>query len=63
MTQAYQKFDAIRRVLKQRRAVLNTLLEKYPDHPDKKYYEGKKDGYDQAIDLLGESLESILVEL
>jgi hypothetical protein len=30
---------------------------------ERAHYQGKKDGYEQAIDLLGESLESITIEL
>lgn len=57
------RLDAIKRVLQQRRDCLKLIkTDRLPDE-SKGYYEGKADGYEQAIALLGESLESILVEL
>lgn len=66
MNSAEKRIDAIKRVLKKRSDCLEVTLalkRNAKDWPDKKYYEGKKDGYDQAIELLGESLESINIEL
>ena len=60
------KDDAIRRVLEKRMAVIedHILTPKSNQTPlNRAYYEGKRDGYQQAIDLLYESLESILIEL
>ena len=52
------------------KAVLNARLEivirakKYSDSvSDREYYQGKAEGYQQAIDLLSETDESIKVEL
>lgn len=60
------KDDAIRRVLEKRMAVIedHILTPKSNQTPlNLAYYKGKRDGYQQAIDLLYESLESILIEL
>lgn len=60
------KDDAIRRVLEKRMAVIedHILTQKSNQTPlNLAYYKGKRDGYQQAIDLLYESLESILIEL
>lgn len=58
------KEDSIKRVLEVRAGVLKRVL-KNQELPsdDKNYFEGKLEGYNQAIDLLNESLESIEVEL
>lgn len=58
-----EKERAIRSVLLQRVWVVDELLKARPDHPDRQYYEGKREGYMQAFALVGESLESINVEL
>lgn len=51
-------------VLKARRGILAyTLRENKCTPKDRPYYEGKVDGYDQAIDLLYESAEGLAVEL
>ena len=62
MTAEEAKITAIRSVLKKRQAVLRNIMERGTS-PDLHYYEGKSDGYQQALDLLAESLESIKVEL
>lgn len=58
------KEDSIKRVLEVRAGVLKRVL-KNSELPsdDKNYFEGKLEGYNQAIDLLNEPLESIEVEL
>lgn len=58
------KEDSIKRVLEVRAGVLKRVL-KNQELPsdDKNYFEGKLEGYNQAIDLLNEPLESIEVEL
>lgn len=61
------KEEAIIAVLEKRADVLRRVLEINKDKPDYskyyKYYEGKLDGFEQALDLLGETLESIMAEL
>ena len=60
------KDDAIRRVLEKRIAVIEDHIfsPKSRQTPlNLAYYNGKRDGYQQAIDLLYESLESISIEL
>ena len=59
------KDDAIRRVLQKRKAVIeeHILPNKNQTPLNLAYYKGKRDGYQQAIDLLYESLESISIEL
>lgn len=55
----YDKIELIKLVLNKRREILDKVL-KNGKNP---YYEGKKDGYQQAIDLLNEDIESIKIEL
>lgn len=58
------KVDAIKAVLEKRADVLRQVLKRTNLSPiERAHYQGKKDGYEQAIDLLGESLESITIEL
>ena len=58
------KEDSIKRVLEIRAGVLKRVLKNQELPPDdKNYFEGKLEGYNQAIDLLNESLESTEVEL
>lgn len=58
------KEDSIKRVLEIRAGVLKRVLKNQELPPDdKNYFEGKLEGYNQAINLLNESLESIEVEL
>ena len=65
MTEAEKKIEAIRAVLNKRADVLHEVLKRNPhlDAGPRGYYEGKLDGYNQALALLGESLESIRIEL
>ena len=59
-----EKEHAIRAVLEKRTNILrDRLIPKAAAATDKAYYEGKKDGYLQAIELLGDSLECIKIEL
>ena len=53
--------DTIRLVLQKRAAILEHIVRDGKD--DQQYYLGKLHGYQQAIDLLGESEESAAVEL
>lgn len=59
------KIEAIKAVLIQRYNCLrHILLNSTAKEKDVvAYYEGKKDGYLQAIDLLNDTIESICVEL
>ena len=61
------KIEAIKAALTARLRITKMLLEKNKDKHDFykycEYYKGKRDGYQQAIDLLNESYESIAVEL
>ena len=58
------KIDAIKAVLEKRADVLREVLKRTNLSPiERAHYQGKKVGYEQAIDLLGESLESITIEL
>ena len=59
-----EKNKAVIGVLKQRADVLRKVLKSLPFFRRLLgYYRGKLEGYEQAIDLLHESLESINVEL
>ena len=58
-----EKEMAIRKVLERRMSILDKNIIPCRRDPDKDYYEGKRDGLFQAYALLGESLESIMVEL
>lgn len=53
------KIELIKLVLNKRKKILDKVL-KNGENP---YYEGKRDGYQQAIDLLNENIESIKIEL
>ena len=56
--------DAIKAVLDRRADILRQVLRRTNLSPqERSYYAGKKDGYDQAIDLLTDTFESICVEL
>jgi len=59
------KVDAIRKVLEKRMAVIEDhILPNRNQTPlNLAYYQGKRDGYQQAIDLLNEPLESIRIEI
>ena len=59
------KDEAIRKVLLQRKAVIEEHILPNPNQTplNRAYYEGKRDGYNQALDLLSETLESIRIEL
>jgi hypothetical protein len=61
MNEAEKKLQEIRRVLTQRLAIVEIASER--PSQDRDYFEGKRDGYAQALSLLSESLESISVEL
>lgn len=59
-----EKHAAIRQVLVQRRIACDIVMNQVKAvGGNTDYYLGKRDGYDQALELLDESLESILVEL
>ena len=60
-----EKEKAIRKVLEKRMEVIEEyILPSNNQSPlNLAYYEGKRDGYQQALDLLNDSLESIKVEL
>lgn len=53
------KIELVKLVLNKRKEILDKVL-KNEENP---YYEGKRDGYQQAIDLLNENIESIKIEL
>lgn len=55
------KDKAIITVLTQRADVLREVVK--TNNPQREYYLGKLDGYEQAIDLLQSSLESIQIEI
>jgi len=58
------KEDAIRKVILKRVDIIDTILSNGNQTPlNKAYYQGKKDGLMQGFDLVGEILESILIEL
>lgn len=56
------KEEAIRKVLEQRVEILRAFLERHPE-ANRGYYDGKLSGYRQALDLLSDDVESIIVEL
>lgn len=62
MTIEEEKIDAIRKVLGKRLDCLRDFIERGTCN-DYEYFKGKADGYQQAIDLLNTSLESIRFEL
>lgn len=53
--------DLIKAVLECRADILEHIVEK--ETPDRMFFRGKLEGYYQAIELLGESVDSIKVEL
>ena len=58
------KEKAIRDVIQQRIDVLDRVMENTLLSPmEKSYYKGKRDGLSQGFDLVGDSLESIQIEL
>ena len=54
--------EAMRAVLEQRMVTLRTIMKK-TEGAYKSYYEGKLEGLQQAHDLIGDTLESMCVEL
>ena len=59
-----KKIEAIKNVLTRRHDFLrHLLLSPNLNNQQKNYYEGKKDGYSDALDLLNETPEAIYVEL
>lgn len=59
-----EKIDAIKAELEKRADVLRNLLGRTNlSQIERAHWQGQKDGYEQAIDLLGEPLESITIEL
>lgn len=59
MSEAEQKIEAVKSVLRKRADILRRIISKQGGV----FYEGKLEGYQQAIELLGESLASIRIEL
>jgi len=58
------KEQAIRDVIQQRIDVLDRVMRNTLLSPmEKSYYQGKRDGLLQGFDLVGDSLESIKIEL
>ena len=59
------KEETIRKVLERRMSVIEDhILNSTTQTPmNKAYYQGKRDGYLQAYELIGETLESIRIEL
>ena len=62
MTQIDEKSQAIRQVLEQRIAVARRIMDT-TSGSIKAYWEGLKNAYLQAYELLGEDIESIKIEL
>lgn len=59
-----EKIEAVKKVLRRRRQCLLTAYERTQKGSSlESWYAGKMDGYQQAIDLLGESMKSIIIEL
>lgn len=59
-----KKVAAARAVLTNRMVLLMDMVERWKEEGhDVAEYEGKIEGYSQAVDLLGEKLESITIEL
>ena len=58
-----EKENASREVIWQRVECLYEIIKRCKDDAAREYYEGKKDGLMQAYALIGETLESIRVEL
>jgi len=59
--EAQHKIELVKAVLQCRADILERVLK--TDRPDAIFFRGKLEGYNQAIDLLGESVDSIRVEL
>ena len=57
------KESAIKAVIRKRVEILDELIENANTEVDKAYYKGKRDGLDQAYDLLLSSTASIRIEL
>ena len=57
------KEETIQAVLKKRAGIVRKVIQNCTDEKYKSFYEGKLDGYMQAIDLLGDSIETIAIEL
>lgn len=57
------KEETIKAVLKKRAGIVLKVIQHCTDEKSKSFYEGKLDGYNQAIDLIGDSIESIAIEL
>ena len=57
------KIKYIEDVLRQRLSCVREVMKVCNDTVSIAYYEGKADGYEQAIDLLSATIESIRVEL
>lgn len=57
------KEETIQAVLKKRAGIVRKIIQNCTDEKSKTYFEGKLDGYMQAIDLLGDSIELIAIEL
>lgn len=58
-----EKCKAAIAVLEKRRDVLTEAIRRCKDRYMVEYYKGKMHGYEQAIDLLKSSVESIKIEL
>lgn len=56
------KEEAIRKVLCKRAGILQEIVERHPEEKTG-YYGGKLDGYWQAIELLSDDVDCIIVEL
>ena len=59
--EAQHKIDLVKAVLQCRADILERVIK--TDNPNAIFFRGKLEGYNQAIDLLGESVDSIRVEL
>lgn len=59
------KEDAIRKVILKRVAIIEDYILKNEKltESDREYYKGKRDGLMQGFDLVGDTLESISIEL
>ena len=59
------KDEAIRKVILKRVAIIEDYILKNEKltESDKEYYKGKRDGLMQGFDLVGDTLESISIEL
>lgn len=59
--EAQHKIELVKAVLQCRADILERVIK--TDNPNAIFFRGKLEGYNQAIDLLGESVDSIRVEL